>query len=257
MGFSFSGRRAVPAACGVRANRLPFGRAMLGLLLCTALLAGCDRHATASGSSGGATPTAAVKQDISLLRQGRFAHYWKRALPPALYAQWRADWTREAAAGGLFLPAERARYDLAMAQLLAPHAAGRLSADLLPRLAEVQNRYGDQLPIIVGVARSLIDQHIVCAAGLTETQKQQAQQVISALGPRASRAPWFDPDRARRAVAVAVATAQALKLPRLERLRGLGFDPVMDRYGTAFRGLMHRCWRCTGFRSTKPWGRPG
>jgi len=210
------------------------------LLLLLALLAlgACHPrdHATAV-VAGGDTPESATRQSVALIRAGDFAGFWRHALPPQDYAMLRADWGPAHTAAKPLDPAARARIDGFLHQLAAPDAAATLDTRLQPWLAQTQERYGDQLPLLVGVARALASRSISDQPGLSDEQKHHAIDLLDTLAPWAQQAPWFDPDKARQAVGVVVATGRRLDLRDADSLRTTDFDQAMQHYGTAFAGL--------------------
>ena len=204
-------------------------------LLAVALVAGCQRGTT-TPPSGGPTPTAALEQSVNLVRAGRFADFWHQALPPADYATLRADWAKRRTEPSTLPPADQLRVDAVLAALTAPDAAKTLPAQLLPRLAQADDRYGEQLPMMIGVSRSLIQQRLAASTWLNAGQKHEAQAAVSALDPWARRTPWFDQARARQAIDVAVAAARALPAQRYAALSTLNFETSMKAAAGTFRG---------------------
>lgn len=214
--------------------RLPSLRQLL-LLLALPVLAAC--HSRDETAAVAESPEAAAQQSVALLRSGDFAGFWRHALPPQDYAMLRADWGKARAAEAPLTDAERAHIDATLHQLAAPDAEATLNAQLQPWLADAQARYGDQLPLLVGIGRALASSSIDANPDLSDTQKRYATAWIEALGPWAQQAPWFDPDRARQAVRVVVATARKLDLRDAQSLRSMGFDQAMHSYAIAFEGL--------------------
>jgi hypothetical protein len=212
----------------------PLCRLMLLLGLLT--LAACHSHdaATASGSP---SPEAAVRESIALIRADDFAGFWHHALPPHDYALLRADWGKLRAGEAPMSEADRERIDAALRQLAAPDAEATLDARLQPWLADTQARYGDQLPLLVGIGRALGAKAIAGNSHLGDAQKHHATALLDALGPWAQQAPWFDPAKAHQAVGVVVATARKLDLHDARQLRAMDFDQAMRSYATAFAGL--------------------
>jgi hypothetical protein len=201
------------------------------------LLAGCQSREPATTATAAESPEASVRQSIALIRAGDFAGFWRHALPPHDYAMLREDWNRARAVEAPLDAGARERIDAALQQLAAPDAEARLDARLQPWLADTQARYGDQLPLLVGIGRALAGKAIADDPGLGEEQKQHAIALVDALGPWAQQAPWFDPDKARQAVGLVVATARRLDLRDAQRLRAMDFDQAMASYATAFQGL--------------------
>jgi hypothetical protein len=210
-------------------------RSLLPLLALLALTACHSRDAATE--PGGPSPEAAVRESIALIRADDFAGFWRQALPPHDYALLRADWTRARASEAPMSEADRERIDGALHQLAAPDAESAIDARLQPWLVDMQARYGDQLPLLVGIGRALGARAIAGNPHLGGAQKRHATGLLDALGPWAQRAPWFDPDRARQAVGVVVATARKLDLHDARQLRTMDFDQAMRSYGTAFAGL--------------------
>jgi hypothetical protein len=68
------------------------GRSVL-LLAMVALVACHNKEEASSATPGGDTPEAAMEQSVTLIKNGDFDGFWKHALPPADYANLRADWT--------------------------------------------------------------------------------------------------------------------------------------------------------------------
>lgn len=204
------------------------------LLLACLALAGC--HRDRAELSGGATPKAAIQQSIALIRAGHFADFVQQALPPADYARLREDWRRDPAGEQLFSNSVRDRANRVLQALAAPGAPTRLNAELLPRLAAAQDKFGDQVLVIVGVGQALLDKRIAASTSLTAEQKQHVQDILAALAPWVRKTGWFDADKARQAIASAAATTRALKLTRVEQLQSADFDAAMHTYARVFAG---------------------
>lgn len=210
-------------------------RRLLLLLALTALAACHSRDH--NGAAVAQTPEGAVRQSLVLIRAGDFDGYLRHALPPQDYATLRADWEHNRTRQPPLAEVDRARIDTTLQQLQAPDAAATLDAQLLPWLAQTQARYGDQLPMLVNVARVLASGAVVRNNAFSEAQKQHLNALLQALVPWAQRAPWFDPAKARQAVDVAVATAHRLGVRDAQSLRTQDFDHAMRSYTTLFHGL--------------------
>jgi uncharacterized protein YaiI (UPF0178 family) len=205
-------------------------------LLAALLLSACHGRNEAA-SPGGSTPEAALQASVDLLKAGDFGGLWKHALPPADYANLRADWARHQQDPRPITAEDRARFDETMQRLTAPDAETRLYAELQPKLASMQQQYKDQLPVLISVGEALVKSAVSQSKSLSDTQKTQADSVIAVLAPWAQQAPWFDQDRAKQAVGVAVATARKLDLKTPEQLRSMDFDAAMGKYSTGYAGL--------------------
>ncbi|WP_108470519.1 hypothetical protein [Rhodanobacter thiooxydans] len=216
--------------------RLPFLRhAMLPLL--AALLLGACHGKDEAAQPGGSTPEAALQASIELLKAGDFDALWKHALPPADYANMRADWSLQQRDLRPLTAEDRTRFNETMQKLTGPDAENRLYAELQPQLAAMERQYKDQLPVLISVGDAMLKSAVAQSHTLSETQKTQAGSVIDVLLPWAQQTPWFDPARAKQAVGVAVATARKLDLKSPEQLRALDFDATMGKYAVGWGGL--------------------
>lgn len=217
----------------MRAPRL-LSHVLLPLL--AAVLLACCHGRDESAQPGGSSPVDAVRTSLELLKAGNFNGLWKHVLPPEEYANLRSDWNRRPPDPSPGV-GERARFDQAMQQLTAPDAAATLYARWQPKLAALERRYGDQVPILVSIGEAMSKRAVAQNPRLSPARKEQADEVLDALLPWAQSAPWFDPVRARQAIEVAVATARKLDLHSLEQAQALDFDASMDKYAIGYRGL--------------------
>jgi hypothetical protein len=216
--------------------RLPFVRHALLPLLAVLLLGACHGKDDA-GQAGGSTPEAALQASVDLLKAGDFNGLWKHALPPADYANMRADWSRQQKASPPVSTEDRARFDETMRKLTEPDAENKLYAELQPKLAAMELQYKDQLPVLISVGEALVKNGLAQTKTLSETQKSQAGGVLDVLAPWAQQTPWFDQARAKQAIGVTVATARKLDLKDPDQLHTMDFDTSMAKYATAYAGL--------------------
>ncbi len=215
--------------------RLPSVRVAL-LLVLTLVLTACHGRDDPA-QPGGRTPEAAIRSSIELLKANDLKGWWRHALPPAEYASMRADWIRHQQQRLPPTAQDRARFDHLLQQLTEPGARNKLYATLQPKLSRMQQQYGDQLPILISVGEAFLKNGILQNAQLTADQKTQAAGLLDALLPWAKQAAWFDPARARRAIAVIVATSRKLPVKSLDQLRAMDFDASMDTYAGALAGV--------------------
>ena len=214
-------------------------RHLLPGLVVLAALAAChdkDKQPVAD-LPGGATPEAAIQDQVKYLKAGDFAGFWKHALPAADYATLRADWPRQHA-GDLSPSAEdRAAFEAKMKEFTDPGAEDKLYAQAKPVLAQWQRQYSDQLPVMIGimqgVARTAIDQ----SHAMTMTQKKQVNDALDVFVPWAQQQAWFDQDKARQAITSLVATARKLDIKNADQLQAMDFDTAMQKYRTGYLGL--------------------
>jgi len=216
--------------------RIPFLR-HAALPLFAALLLGACHGKDAASQPGGRSPVAAVQASIDLVKAGDFNGLWKHALPPADYANLRADWSRHEQDQRPITAEDRVKFNETMQQLTAPDAENKLYAQLQPKLAAMEQQYKDQLPVLISVGEALVKNGIAQSKDLTSTQKTQANDALDVITPWAQQTPWFDQARARQAIGVAVATARKLDLKGPEQLRTMDFDAVMGKYAIGYGGL--------------------
>ncbi|TAL71360.1 MAG: hypothetical protein EPN56_10570 [Rhodanobacter sp.] len=204
-------------------------------LLALPLLAAC--HGNEALQVGGSTPEAAVRGSIALLQAGDFKGLWKHNLPASDYATLRVDWRRNHTDMPPISAADRARFNLVVHELTAPNAERSLDAILAPQLDHLDQRYHDQLPVMIKVGGAVLKNGLEQTPRLDAGQKAEAASLIDALTPWAARAPWFDQASAQRAIRVLVATARKLDLSSPEALRDANFDATMARLNVGYRGI--------------------
>lgn len=207
------------------------------LALALLALAACHQNGKNAAAPGGATPEAAVQESVALIKAGDFAGFWKHALPPADYNNLRADWTRPHPDQRPITDEDRARFDQAVKQLTAPNAETTLYAQLKPKLAQMEQQYHDQLPVMIGIGQAILTTGIAQNKTMTENQKQEMRDALNVLLPWAQQTPWFDQNKAKQAVGIVVATARQLDLKSPDQLQHMDFDTAMKKYATAYRGL--------------------
>lgn len=212
----------------------PFHRALLPLVAVLALAA-CH-HQEEAPQPGGDTPQAAVQQSIDRIKAGDFAGFWKQALPPADYANLRTDWNAPRPEEKPITDEDRARFAVAVQQLTEPDAENKLYAQLQPKLTQMEQQYKDQLPVMIGIGQAIVSTGIAQSKKLTDTQKQQASDVLAALLPWAQKTPWFDQAKAKQAVGVVVGTARQLDLKSPDQLRTMDFETAMKKYAQGYTG---------------------
>jgi hypothetical protein len=207
------------------------------LPLCAALLLSACNGKDDASKPGGSTPESAMQGSVDLLKAGNFKGLWTHALPPADYATLRADWAKKQQNPEPISAEDRAKFDATMKKLTEPGAEDKLYAEWQPKLAMMEQKYKDQVPVLISVGDALVKNGISQSKELTEDQKAQANAVVNVLTPWAQQTPWFDQAKAKQTVGVAVATARKLDLKKPEQLRSMDFDTAMDKYSIGFDGL--------------------
>lgn len=211
------------------------GRSLL--LLAMLALVACHKKEENAALPGGATPEADVEQSVALIKAGDFAGFWQHALPPADYANLRADWTKPRPEQHPITDEDRARFAQAVQQLTAPNAETTLYNQLKPKLVQMDQQYHDQLPVMMGIGQAILTTGIAQNKTMTENQKQQARDVLNVLLPWAQQTPWFDQDKAKQGVNVVVATARQLNLKTADQIQSMDFDTSMKEYAIGYSGF--------------------
>lgn len=218
-------------------HQRPLRRLLPGLLVLAALAACHDKDQQKEAElTGGATPEAAIQDEVRLIRAGDFAGFWKHSLPAADYATLRTDWPREHA-GQAPSAEDRAQFAAKMQELTAPGAEDKLYAEARPKLAQLQQQYSDQLPVMLGIGQGIARTAIDQSHGMTAAQKKQANDVLDVIVPWAQQQSWFDQAKAKQAIASLAATARKLDLKSADQLQAMDFDTAMRKYSTGYLGL--------------------
>ena len=215
----------------------PFSVRHALLPLLTALLLSACHGKDEAAQPGGSSPEKALQASVDLIKAGDFNGLWKHALPPADYANLRADWSHHQQDPRPITAEDRAKFNETMQKLTEPDAETKLYAELQPKLITMQQQYKDQLPVLISVGEALVKSGVSQSKSLSDAQKTQANSVIDVLAPWAQQTPWFDQAKAKQAVSVAVATARKLDLKTPEQLRTMDFDAAMGKYSTGYAGL--------------------
>lgn len=215
--------------------RQPTFRHVLLPLLAALLLSACHGKDDVS-QPGGSTPETALQGSIDLLKANDLNGLWKHALPPADYANLRADWGKQEQNAEPITAEDRAKFTETMQQLTAPDAENKLYGELQPKLTAMEQQYKDQLPVLISVGAAFVKNGIAQNKNLTDAQKAQTGSALDVLTPWAQQTPWFDQAKAKQAVGVAVTTARKLDLKSPDQLRSMDFDTAMTKYATGFGG---------------------
>jgi hypothetical protein len=213
-------------------------RLLLPGLLALAALAAChdkDKQKEAE-LTGGATPEAAIQDEVKWIRAGDFAGLWKHALPAADYATLRADWPREHAVEPPSAE-DRAQFEAKMKELTEPGAEDKLYAQARPKLTQLQQQYSDQLPVMLGIGQGIARTAIDQSHAMTAVQKKQANDILDVVVPWAQQQSWFDQAKAKQSIATLVATARKLDIKHADQLQAMDFDTAMQKYSTGYLGL--------------------
>jgi hypothetical protein len=208
------------------------------LLIAIGLLAACEKKKKdVPDTPGGGTPEDAVRDSLDLLRDGRFDIFWKHALPPADFANMRADWPRRHLDDAPIDPADRLKFTNGVKRLTEPDAEKKLFADLRPFLVRFDRDYKDQMPIIAGVGQSMALTAIDQASDFTVPQKRQLREAVNVIAPWTQTVGWGDQAKAKAAIGIVVNATRKAGLSTPEALYAMPFDQAMTVWSSGWLGV--------------------
>lgn len=212
-----------------------FSRLAAASLLSLGLIA-CQSQTDTPAKAQQLGPAETIAQSVADLRKGDLTAVVQAALPPAHYERVKSEWKNKTQSEP---STEQDKQEFAgmMAKLTAADAETKLYTELEPHLAKAETEMGAQLPLMVGMGRGFAAQAINESTKLSEAQKQQATQVVDAIAKWVESAKFFDRDKAKAAIAKAVATARKLELSSLEQVEKMEFEQVLAKGGALYLGL--------------------
>jgi hypothetical protein len=204
-------------------------------------LAACQKEDTAGQSPAAtakatANPADAISATAQKLKAGDVLAVIQMSVPPAHYERMKADWKKEVNAE----PAtdeDRAEFAAMMAKLTAPDAEKALLTEAEPELVKFETEMAAQMPLMVGMGQGFAMQAIQANESMSEGQKKQAGDVITAIAGWLQGVKFADRALIKQAIEASVETARALELKTLDEARALEFEPAMAKAGIAFNGL--------------------
>lgn len=210
-------------------------RAFAPRVACLAALAlvGCHQ---APPPPSNVTPEKALATSLRLMAAGNFDALMRNRLPPAQYAQWRADWQRERR-DAVPTTAAQQQFATVMQMLTAPDAEARLLARAKPGLARLHDSKAPALPILIGIMQASGKSLIDTSPQLAPAQRNLSVQALNALAEWAKTADFSNERHARKAIALACATARALQVQSLAQWQALDYATAMKDYGTIWMAL--------------------
>lgn len=222
----------MPIAIPARRTR---GPVVLVITACAAALAlgACHRAPPPSN----ATPDAAVATSLRLTAAGDFDALMKNRLPATEYAQWRREWDHRRADASAPTTEQQQQFARITQMLTAPGAETRLAKQLQPVLANLHGGKGDAAPILGGIVEAAAREMIAQSPQLGPAQRTLAAQGLDALSAWTKTTDFSDPKKARKAIAIATATARGLHVDTLAQWRALDYATAMKDYGALWNGL--------------------
>lgn len=221
-------------------------KSLVRTALCAALLvivAACNKNpaeptasAPAAIAASSTAPDAAILASAALVKQGDIAGLMQNSMPAADFAKMKADWAKEKNEKPI-TDEDRQKFADTMAKLTAPHAADTLYTEIQPKLAEFDAKYQQQVPVYVAMGSSWLQGMVNQDKDMSDTDKQQANAAIGAMGTWAQKTHFTDPVLVRKVLAIATETAGKLNLKTLDEARALTFEQSMQKAQIAFQGV--------------------
>ena len=183
-----------------------------------------------------ANPADAISTAAQKLKQGDVLAVIQMSVPPKHYDRMKADWRKKIDAEPA-TDVDRAEFEQMMKDLTAPDAETKLYAQAEPELDKFETEMAAQMPLMIGMGQGFAMQAIQANEKLTEAQKKQAGDVVTAVAAWMQGVKLGDKELAKQAIGKAVATARELQLSTLDEARALEFEPAMAKFGVAFNGF--------------------
>lgn len=204
-------------------------------LACAALVLGACQHAPPPPST--VTPVEAVATALRLTSEGDFDALMRNRLPAPEYAAWRANWDAARAAQGPPSAARAQQFAEIMRMLTEPDAEAKLAKRLQPQLAALKGGKPGSAPIFGGILEAAGKEMIASSPQLGPAERTLATQGLDALVDWVGTADFSDPKKAKKAIALACATARSLHVTTLEQWRALDYATTMKDYGILWNGV--------------------
>lgn len=212
------------------------------LALAVVLAVGCNKETDAPPATPAVIQIAsqdaagAITANAALLKAGDFARLMQNSLPPAKFAEFKADWTKQKNDEPV-TDEDRQKFATMMAQLTAPDAEAKLYAEAAPKLKALEQQYQAQLPTYVNMGRGFAQNVVEQSQDLSADEKTQSLAAINAIGDWALTAKFTDQELLKQAIAIAVETGRALQVKTIDEVRAMDFDTAMQKGQVAFLGL--------------------
>jgi hypothetical protein len=212
-------------------------RAAFAVLLAVSVGA-CDKQPSTGPAATAAanTPEATIRKSADLLKHGDLAALMQNALPPADFAELKADWTRHANEKPV-TDDDRRKFQETMAKLTAPDADKKLYAEIEHDLKQFDAQYQQQMPMYVAMGSGWLQGMVQQNKELSDADKQQALAAINALAAWVQKTRFTEAESVRKVLAIATTTARELNLKTLDEARALGFEQSMQKASTALKGF--------------------
>lgn len=202
--------------------------AMAALLVAFASGCGNQQNATSPVAAAASSPDATIRKSAELMKQGDIAGLLENALPPAEFAQLKADWGKDVDEKPI-TDEDRQKFQETMAKLTAPDAEKSLYAEIEPQLKQFDAQYQQQLPMYVAMGSGWLQGMVQQNKDLSDAEKQQAVAAINAVAAWVQKTRFTDAESIKKVIAIVTRAARDLNLKTLDEARSLSFDQSMQK----------------------------
>jgi hypothetical protein len=182
------------------------------------------------------SPEGTIIASVKAVRENNIAALFEITLPPPELAKMKADWNKEMNKDPV-TDEDRKQFADTMAKLTAPDAEAKMYAQVEPQLKEFDAKSAQQMPMMIAMGRGFAQSAIQQSKDLTDAQKQQAQQLLDAVGNWAQTTKFTDPTLVKGAIAAICKAARALNLKSIDEARALTYDQGMQKAGIVVNGV--------------------
>jgi hypothetical protein len=182
------------------------------------------------------SPEGTVTASVKALRENNVASLFEVMMPPAELTKVKADWSKEMNKDPV-TDEDRKQFADTITKLTAPDAEGKLYAQIEPQLKEFDQKSAQQMPMMIAMGRGFAQSAIAQSKDLSDSQKQQASQLLDAVGNWAQTTKFTDPTLVKSAIAAICKTARDLNLKTIDEARALTYDQGMQKAGIVVGGV--------------------
>jgi hypothetical protein len=182
------------------------------------------------------SPEAAIASAAQNLRASNLKAVVEASVPPQYLEQVRSKFMAKMNDEPITDEA-RAEFAQNVERLTAPDAEQKLWAELEPQLTQKQAEIQMQMPMMIGIGRSMLAAGVQQREDLNDAQKQQALAAVDAFAKWAESAKFTDPALAQQAIGVVCSTAREMNLTTLDDARAMSFDETLAKGSIAFGGF--------------------
>jgi hypothetical protein len=182
------------------------------------------------------SPEGTVTASVKAMRENNVASLFEIMMPPAELTKVKTDWSKEMNKDPV-TDEDRKQFAETMNKLTAPNAEATLYAQIEPQLKEFDAKQAQQMPMMIAMGRGFAQSSIQQNKDLTDTQKQQAQQLLDAVATWAQNTKFTDPALIKGAIAAVCKTARDLNLKTIDEARALTYDQAMQKAGIIMGGV--------------------